>query len=78
MSIAEYSCINDSNYFCNRCGSKKMKRTFVAVYSDIQKDKESFIDDIRNDVLKTVEKINSGDISAITDIYGEELNKLKC
>lgn len=77
LSIEQYRSLGDSNYFCNRCGSTKLRRIFSSIHSSTQQDKEDFLEDIRGEVLKTVEKINSGDISSIVDIYGEEINKLK-
>jgi hypothetical protein len=33
--------------------------------------------ELKDEVRATIEKVNSGDISSISDIYGEEVNKLK-
>jgi hypothetical protein len=33
--------------------------------------------EIKDEIRATVEKVNSGDISSASDIYGQEVNKLK-
>jgi len=77
LSISEYRDIKNINYFCNRCGSKNLNRVFKNTYSNIERSTEEIIAEIKQEVKSTVEKINSGDISSISEIYGEEVNKLK-
>ncbi len=77
MSIEQYSSIKNINYFCNKCGSKKINRIFKNTYSNIERNTEEIIAEIKEEVKSTVNKINSGDTSAISEIYGEEVNKLK-
>jgi hypothetical protein len=77
LSISEYRDIKNINLFCNRCRSKNLVRAFKNTYSNIDRSTEEILEEIKNEVKSTVEKINSGDIAATSEIYGEEVNKLK-
>lgn len=77
LTISEYQSLKDINYICNRCGSKNLVRVFKNTYSNIDRNTEEIMAEIKDEVRATVEKVNSGDISSISDIYGQEVNKLK-
>jgi hypothetical protein len=77
LTISEYQSLKDINYICNRCESKNLVRVFKNTYSNIDRNTEEILEEIKDEVRATVEKVNSGDISSISDIYGQEVNKLK-
>ena len=77
LSISEYRDIKNINLFCISCRSKNLVRVFNNTHSNIDRSTEEMLAEIKNEVRSTVEKINSGDISLISEIYGEEVNKLK-
>jgi hypothetical protein len=77
LSISEYRDIKNINLFCNSCTSKNLIRVFSSTHSNIDRSAEEILAEIKNEVKSTVAKINSGDITAISEIYGEEVNKLK-
>jgi DNA-directed RNA polymerase subunit RPC12/RpoP len=77
LTISEYQSLKDINYFCNSCGSKNLVKVFKTAYSNIDRNTEDIMAEIKDEVRATIEKVNSGDISSISDIYGEEVNKLK-
>lgn len=77
LTIAQYQSLKDINYFCNICGSKNLVRVFKNTYSNIDRNTEDIMTELKDEVRATIEKVNSGDISSISDIYGEEVNKLK-
>lgn len=77
LTIEEYLSLKDINYFCNSCGSKKLIRIFKNTYSNIDRSTQDIMAEMKDEVRATVEKVNSGDISSVSDIYGQEVNKLK-
>lgn len=77
LTISQYQSLKDINYFCNICGSKNLVRVFKNTYSNIDRNTEDIMAEIKDEVRATIERVNSGDISSISDIYGEEVNKLK-
>ena len=77
MSISDYQNTKTVNNICIVCGVGMMSRIFSSTNSNIERSLAETLDEIREEVKLTVEKINSGDISSVADIYGEEINKLK-
>jgi hypothetical protein len=77
LSISEYRDLKNINLFCNSCRSKNLVRVFKSTHSNIDRSTEEILAEIKTEVRSTVEKINSGDINMISEIYGEEVNKLK-
>ena len=77
LSISEYRDLKNINFFCNSCRSKNLVRVFKNTYSNIDRSTEEILAEIKNEVRSTVDKIKSGDITATSEIYGEEVNKLK-
>lgn len=77
MSISDYQNIKTVNNICIVCGIGKKSRIFSSTNSNIERSLAETLEEIKEEVKLTVEKINSGDISSVADIYGEEVNKLK-
>ena len=77
LTIEQYRNIKNINLFCNICRSTNLVRSFKNTYSNIDRSAEEILADIRDEVKSVVNKVNSGDISTISEIYGEEVNKLK-
>ena len=77
LSISEYRDSKNINLICNSCRSKNLVRVFKNTYSNIDRSAEEILEEIKNEVRSTVDKVKSGDITAISEIYGEEVNKLK-
>jgi hypothetical protein len=77
LSIEQYRSIKDINYICIICGSKNLSRVFKNTHSNIDRNTQELLEEIREETKVTLDKINSGDISSISDIYGQEINKLK-
>lgn len=77
LTIEQYRNIKNINLFCNSCRSSNLVRSFKNTYSNIDRNAEDILADIKDEVRSVVNKVNSGDISTISEIYGEEVNKLK-
>lgn len=77
LSISEYRDSKNINLICNSCRSKNLVRVFKNTYSNIDRSTEEILAEIKNEVRLTVDKVKSGDITAISEVYGEEVNKLK-
>jgi hypothetical protein len=77
LSISEYRDLKNINLICNSCRSKNLVRVFKNTYSNIDRSTEEILAEIKNEVRSTVDKVKSGDITAISEVYGEEVNKLK-
>ena len=77
LTIEQYRNIKNINLFCNSCRSLNLVRSFKNTYSNIDRSAEEILADIKDEVRSVVNKVNSGDISTISEIYGEEVNKLK-
>jgi hypothetical protein len=77
LTIEQYRNLKNINLFCNSCRSINLVRSFKHTYSNIDRSAEDILADIKDEVRSVVNKVNSGDISAISEIYGEEVNKLK-
>jgi hypothetical protein len=77
LTIEQYCNIKNINLFCNSCRSLNLVRSFKNTYSNIDRSAEDILADIKDEVRSVVNKVNSGDISAISEVYGEEVNKLK-
>jgi DNA-directed RNA polymerase subunit M/transcription elongation factor TFIIS len=74
MSISEFSkwkeC--DDNFICQKCTYGKLIREFEASSSKVSKDKGQLLQEIKDEVRRTAERVRMGDASAIRDIYGEK------
>jgi hypothetical protein len=77
MSISQYNSLKENPIKCNICGEATLKRVFGSTNSNIERSSEEIKDSMREEVMSHVEKVRNGDISSISDIYGQELNKLK-
>jgi hypothetical protein len=77
LTIEQYRNLKNINLFCNSCRSSNLVRSFKNTYSNIDRNAEDILADIKDEVRSVVNKVNSGDISTISEIYGEEVNKLK-
>lgn len=77
MSVADYQNSKAINNICIICGIGKLSRIFSNTNSNIERSLSETLDEIKEEVKLTVAKVNSGDISSVADIYGEEVNKLK-
>lgn len=77
MSISDYQKSKTVNNKCIVCGVGFLARIFSNTNSNIERSLAETLDEIKEDVRLTVAKVNSGDISSISDICGEEVNKLK-
>ena len=74
MCISDFAAWkqNKKNLSCNNCSNGQLSRLFEPLASKVSKDKEQMLQEIREEVRKTADKIRAGDISAIRDIYGEK------
>jgi hypothetical protein len=75
ISVIAYKELKDSNNnpICKKCGkSDKMNRIFSPTSSKIWRGKEELMSTIKEDARKIVNKIKSGDQTAIREIYGED------
>lgn len=76
LTIKEY---NDSCRLieCLICKKVDLQRYFGDVHGVIERKKEDILNNIKEDISKTIDKIRSGDESTINDIYGERVNPHK-
>lgn len=77
MSISEYQSSKEIPNLCVGCGTGILLRVFSNTNSNIERSLAETLEEIKEDVRLTVDKVRSGDISSVSDIYGEEINKLK-
>ena len=75
-SIAEYNSLKN-NFKCSVCDAGFLKRVFNSTNSNIDRSSEEIKANMKEEIMAHVQKVKSGDISAVSDIYGQELNKLK-
>ncbi len=59
---------------CENCLIGVISIQIGQIIHTIDKSKEQIVLEVKEEVRKTVEKIESGDIKTIMDIYGEELS----
>jgi transcription elongation factor Elf1 len=77
LSIKEYQENKHINIKCYICGDNKLQRTYKNVLTHIDRQSIDMMDSIKEEARKIVEKVKSGDTSILSEIYGDELNKLK-
>lgn len=77
MSISEFKNNEIINIKCYSCSSHNLRRTFSQIFSQIDRPSEDILEDIKMEARKFAEKIRSGDSSTMSEIYGDEVNKLK-
>ena len=63
--------LNEVRLPCESCGSQNISRLFKPPSSKIRRSKEEIIEAAKDEARQIAEKINSGDQSAIRDIYGD-------
>ena len=77
FSIIEFLKLSDSGHFddmyCTNCSDNtKFTRIFGSTSSKITKDKEALMMEIKEESRKISDKVRSGDINTIRQVYGEE------
>jgi putative FmdB family regulatory protein len=77
LSIKEFREEKDINKKCNSCGEGKLYRVYQNILTHVDRQSEDMIESIKEEARKIVEKVKSGDSSALSEIYGDEVNKLK-
>jgi hypothetical protein len=77
MSISEFKNNEIINIKCYSCSSHKLRRNFSQVFSQIDRSSEDILEDIKIEAKKLAEKIKAGDSSTMSEVYGDEVNKLK-
>lgn len=76
LTINEYNNCNNI-IKCLICKKTDLQRYFGDVHGVIERKKEDILNNMQDDISKTIEKIRSGDESAINDVYGERVNPHK-
>lgn len=76
-SINQYNSYRQTGMNCPTCEEGILKRVFSCTNSNIEKSSDDIKADMKEEVMAHVERVKSGNITAISDIYGQELNKLK-
>ena len=71
LSISKYMKIKNEKNICKICNIGNMVQEVCFSGSKIKKTKTEELQDIKEDVMNTVNKIKSGDIRAALDIYGD-------
>jgi ribosomal protein L37AE/L43A len=58
-------------YSCKKCGNKDFSRVYSTVSSKVSRSSQEIVEKVRDEARLIVEKVKSGDQSAIRDVYGE-------
>lgn len=75
LSINDFKKISSSNenkLLCSFCSSKKLKRIIKPVSNKVEKRKDEIVQEAKREARAIINKIKSGDQSAIRDVFGEE------
>lgn len=77
MNVKDFLAFRRNNDGCDVCNNGKLIQVVSTISGKIQKDKESLIQESKEEARKTIEKINQGDEKTFINIYGDKPNELK-
>ena len=77
MSISEFLSYKNKKVECKECKKGILTRQINTVSSKIDRSAEELVQQSKDEIRRTVDKIKSGDERTIRDIYGDKPNQYK-
>lgn len=75
--VSHYLKIKKDKIKCEKCDDGVLSQQVLLVNSSIEKSQDILAMDSKEEVRKIVDKVRSGDLRAIEDIYGDRPNPYK-
>jgi putative FmdB family regulatory protein len=77
LSISDYLKNKDEKKQCPECEGGVLSQKLRRVRSRVDRNSDEIIQDIKEEVRKTVDKVHAGDQKTIENIYGDKVNPYK-
>ena len=77
LSIANFIKKKEVTIPCEECGHGFIIQKVKRVSSNVFKDKDQTLLEMKEEIRKTVDKVKNGDLKTINDIYGDTPNPHK-
>jgi hypothetical protein len=77
MSMSDFLKSKSDQIICLECKNGFLTHHISKVNSSIEKNSDINMMDIKDQVKRVVEKVKSGDLRTIEDVYGSQPNKFK-
>lgn len=77
ISISEFLLLKKQKLKCENCNDGVLSQKILLINSSVEYNKDQVLMDSKEEIQKIVEKVKSGDLRSITDIYGDKPNSYK-